>query len=118
MTEDAKINFVATAKRRARIFRIVGLSVLILGLAGAGLVYWLGTRAANMADDLSMTGFDRATTRQMGILYGQQGELADDWLNDLKQPRTQAILLASASALATFVCFKFARWSDRDAEAT
>lgn len=106
----------AKAKRCAKTFRLAGMIVLLFGFSGAGLVYWLGTRTVDISEDDSMTGFDRSTTRQMGILYGKQGEVLEDWLDDLKQPGTQAIIIGGATVLATFVCFKFARLSDRDAD--
>jgi len=97
-------------------FRITAIIVLALGIGGAGLVYWLGTRGDNLSDDPSMLGFDRAETQQMGVLYGKQGELIEDWTNDLKQPGTQAFIIVAIAALTALACFQFARLSDRDAE--
>lgn len=97
-------------------FRIIGLSLLVLGLSSAALVYWLGTRATDNSDDLSLTNFDHSTQRQMGILYGKQGELLEEWMNDLKQPGTQAILIVISSSVGAAICFKFARlWERADA---
>jgi hypothetical protein len=31
--------------------------VLLLGMAGAGVVYWVGTRSADLSDDASMLGY-------------------------------------------------------------
>jgi hypothetical protein len=107
---------VSSAKQRARKFRIIGVIVLALGVAGAGIVYWLGTRSPDLSDDLSMTGFNRAEERQMGMLYGKQGELIEDWSNDLKQPGTQAVIIAAASVIIASGCFYFARLSDQDDE--
>jgi hypothetical protein len=109
---------VSSAKRRARKLRIAGVIALALGIAGAGIVYWLGTRSPDPSDDLSMTGYDRAETRQMEILYGKQGELIEDWSNDLKQPGTQAIIIVVAAALVAGGCFYFARLLDYDNEAS
>ena len=86
--------------------------MLLLGLGGAGVVYW--TRPPDMSDDLSMVGYDRANTRQMEILYGKQGRLIEDWSNDLKQPGTQAIIIATVSIIIAAACFYFARLSDDD----
>lgn len=91
---------------------MVGVIVLVLGMAGAGVVYWMGTRSPDMSDDLSMVGYNRAETRQMGQLYGKSGLLIDEWFNDLEQPGTQAILIAGLSALVAAGCFYFARLSD------
>jgi hypothetical protein len=103
---------VSLSKQHARRLRIAGVIVLALGIVGAGMVYWLGTRAADLNDDPSMLGFDRAETRQMGILYGKQGELIEDWVNDLKQPGTQAIIIAAAAVIIALICFYFARLSE------
>jgi len=75
----------------------------------AGLVYWLGTRNGNLNDDLSMQGFNRAEQRQMGELYGKSGLLIDEWVDDLKQPGTQAIIIVVVAALVAGGCFYFAR---------
>ena len=96
---------------------MTGVIVLVAGIIGAGVVYWLGTRAADVSDDISMVGFDKAEQRQMGVLYGKQGELIEDWTNDLKQPGTQAFIIAAAAVLIASTCFYFARLSDLDEEA-
>ena len=101
-----------SGKRRAQRLRIIGSVILILGIASAGIVYWIGTRSADLSDDLSMIGYNKPEQRQMEILYGKQGELIEDWLNDLKQPDTQAIIITVISALAAGGCFYFARLLD------
>jgi hypothetical protein len=53
----------------------------------------------------------------MGTLYGKQGELIEDWSNDLKQPGTQAIIIAAISVIIASGCFYFARLSENDDEA-
>jgi hypothetical protein len=93
---------------------MAGIIVLVLGIAGAGVVYWLGTRAPDASDELSMLGYNRAQTRQMEQLYGKSGTVIQDWLDDLKQPGTQAILIAVVSALIAAGCFYFARLMDNN----
>lgn len=105
-----------TARRRARRLRLTGVTVLLAGIGGAGVVYWLGTRSANAVDDLSMVGYNKPEDRQMAMLYGKQGELIENWSNDLKQPDTQAFIIAAASILIASGCLYFARLSDRDDE--
>ena len=61
-----------------------------------------------------MVGYNRAESRQMGMLFGKMGLLIEDWTNDLKQPGTQATLIASASILISLGCFYFARLLEND----
>jgi hypothetical protein len=105
-----------SGKRRARRLRIIGCIILILGIASAGIVYCLGTRSADLSDDLSMVGYNKPEERQMEILYGKQGELIEDWSNDLKQPGTQAVIIIIISTLAAGGCFYFARLMDDDGQ--
>ena len=114
--KDKTVSPVSSARRRARRFRITGVVVSLLGISVAGLVYWLGTRSPDLADDLSMAGYHKPAERQMGILYGKQGELIEDLTNKLKQPGTQAILIVVTAALVAGCCFYFARLLDYDAE--
>jgi drug/metabolite transporter (DMT)-like permease len=104
------------ARRRVRRYQFAGLVILLLGFGGAGLVYWQGTRAADLADDPSMTGFFKAESRQMGMLYGQQGVLLEDLKHDLKEPGTQAVLIVAASVILAAGCFYFARLLEAEAE--
>ena len=115
---DKTPSLASPSARPARRLRIIGVSVLVLGLAAAGLVYWLGTRSPNLNDDLSMVGFNRAERRQMGQLYGKSGLLIEQWSDDLKQPGTQAILIVTASAVVAAGCFYFARLLEADDEST
>lgn len=99
-----------SARRPARL-RLASVIVLALGIAGAGVVYWLGTRSPGMSDDLSMVGYNKAQTRQMEQLYGKSGLLIDEWFDDLKQPGTQATLIVAVSVLIAGGCFYVARLS-------
>jgi hypothetical protein len=96
---------------------MAGVIALVLGISGAGVVYWLGTRETDVTGDLSMVGYNKSEERQMGILYGKQGELIESWSNDLKQPGTQAGIITAATILSAAGCFYFARLSDLDEEA-
>ena len=106
---------VPSSKRRAR-FRIIGTVVLLLGIAGAGVVYWLGTRAPDYSDDLSMVGYNRAESRQMARLYGESGLMIEDLFNSLKRPGIQATIIATVTTLLAFGCFYLARFPENDDE--
>jgi hypothetical protein len=92
-----------------RRYRRIGIIVLLVGIVMAGVVYWRGTREVNLADDPAMTGFNRGEARQMAILYGTQGELIEELTTWLKQPGTQAVLIAIAAAIVAAGSFYFAR---------
>lgn len=102
-----------SARRSARL-RLTGVIVLLAGILGAGMVYWQGTRAPDVSDDLSMVGFNRAQRRQMGQLYGKMGTLIEDWSEDLKRPGTQATLILGFSVFIAGGCFYFARLLSSD----
>jgi hypothetical protein len=97
--------------RHQKRLKAIGIIVLLLGIGSAGFVYWLGTRTPDLSDDLSMVGFNRAESRQMGMLFGKMGLLIEDWTNDLKQPGTQATLIVVTSILISLGCFYAARQS-------
>jgi flagellar basal body-associated protein FliL len=105
----------SSSKRSARL-RLIGVIVLLLGIGGAGAVYWLGTRSPDVMDDLSMVGYNRARTRQMGMLYGKMGPVIEEWFDDLKQPGTQAEIIVVVSIFAAAGCFYFARLMGHDDE--
>ena len=101
------------SKRR---LRTIGVIVLLLGIGSACIVYWMGTRSVDLADDPSMTGFYKADSRQMGMLYGQMGLMIQDLLEDLKRPGTQAAIIGVVAALVASGCFYFGRHPDSDDE--
>jgi hypothetical protein len=116
MIEDVPAPSAAVARRRARRLKLAGIMVLVLGIVGAGLIYWLGKRTQDLSDDPSMLGYDRAADRQTEMLYGRQGLLIDDLTDRLKQPGTQALILLVTSGIISAVCFRFARVLARDLE--
>lgn len=90
--------------------------IFLLGCSGAGWVYWLGARSAALRDDPAMLGFNRAKRWQMGVMFGGMGNLFDDLSEDLKQPRTQAILIVVVSFIIAAGCFLLARLLAADKE--
>jgi hypothetical protein len=92
--------------------RAIGILVLVVGMAGAGLFYWVEARSAARTMDDLMPGYSQARSRQIGIMMGDLGVTLMEWLDALKDPRTQAIIIAAASALAALACFRVARLLD------
>ena len=105
----------SSSRHRARL-RMIGIIVLVLGFGSAGLVYWLGTRSPDVSEDLSMVGYNKAQTRQMGMLYGKMGPVIEEWFDDLKQPGTQAEIIVAISIFIAAGCFYFARLLGHDDE--
>jgi flagellar basal body-associated protein FliL len=116
MTANDKTSGPHSSSKRAALLRMIGIIVLVLGLGGAGLVYWLGTRSPDVMDDLSMVGYNKAQTRQMGMLYGKMGPVIEEWFDDLKQPGTQAEIIVVVSTLVAAGCFYFAQLLGHDNE--
>ena len=116
MTPIDKTSGPHSSSRRSAQLRMIGIVVLVLGLGSAGVVYWLGTRSPDVMDDISMLGYNKAQTRQMGMLHGKMGPVIEEWFDDLKQPGTQAEIIVVVSILAGAGCFYFARLLDHDDE--
>jgi hypothetical protein len=104
---------VASARRKARRLRITAAIVLLSGIFGADLVYWLGTRSVDSPNPLPLAGEDKAETRRAEMLMGQQTVLMDEWGRDLKRPGTQAGIVFVTAALAAAGCLYFARLHDQ-----
>jgi uncharacterized membrane protein len=116
MTDNPTTDLAATSRRWARRLRIAAVVVLVLGIVGGSLVYWLGTRADDLSQDPSMIGYDRGENQQVDVIIGKPGELFVGWMNDLKQPGTQAVIIIAVAVLTALICFKCARLHDRDAD--
>ena len=107
----------ARPPRRTARLRLIGVVVLALGVAGAGMVYWRGTRLQELNDNPYLVGFNRPERRQMEILYGKMGTLIEDLSDDLKRPGTQAAIILGFSGVAALWCFYLGRPPDHDDEA-
>ena len=105
---DEVIESNSCGRRRARRLRIVAAVVLLLGIFGADGVYWLGMRSAQTYDDPTLMVNEKAQARKEEILYGKQSVLIDRWMEELKQPGTQAMIIVAATALVAGGCFYFA----------
>ncbi|HEX9048677.1 MAG TPA: hypothetical protein VF988_16745 [Verrucomicrobiae bacterium] len=116
MSGDEKRLNTAKACRRARQYQFVGALVLLLGIAGAGTVYWLGERQLD-ANDPALQGFSRPEQRQMDLLYGKQGRFFEDLTQAARHPRNQAIFIVAVAGAVATGCFGFARILKQEAHA-
>ena len=89
--------------------RTVGVFILLLGLGAAVLVYWTGVPPEDLSENPATAGMSKKEARDIEINLGKAGLLMNDFMADLEQPGTQAILIAIASILAASGCFYFAR---------
>lgn len=92
----------------------VGYVVLLIGIAGAGLIYWEHVEHPAASIDELLPDSSRQNRRQMGILYGTVGAITVDLEEALRRPGTQMALVLAASAAIAGVCFLVARPSDED----
>jgi hypothetical protein len=99
--------------RPARRLRIAGAVVLAAGLAGAPLFYWAETRSRAQTIDELLPGYSQARARQTGILMGSFVATLLGFADALKDPETQAIIIAVVSAIVALVCFRVAKLMDR-----
>jgi hypothetical protein len=102
--------------RRLRRLRALGVLILLLGLGGAGVVYWTGTPPEDLSADPATARSYKTASRDIEINFGRMGLLMNDWENDLKYPGTQAVIIVAASMLAASGCFFFAYLLDSDGE--
>jgi len=99
--------------RQARRLRIAAAVVLLLGIFGAELVYWLRTRSVASPDPLPVAGEDKGATRQAEMMMGQQAVFMDEWGRGLQRPGTQAVMILVTASLVAGGCFYFARLLDQ-----
>src|SRR5277367_3742711 len=95
---------ISSGKLRARRLRIIAAIVLVLGIFAADGVYWWGTRSPQTSDDPALLGNEKAQARKEEILYGNQSVLIDRWIEDLKQPGTQAVIIVLTAVLVAGGC--------------
>jgi hypothetical protein len=103
------IPFDPNASLRPARLRMIGLFVLVFGMAGACLFYWIETRSATPTVAELIPGSAEAQARQIGILMGPFGLMLSGWVNVLERPGTEAIIIAAVSALVALGYFRAAR---------
>jgi hypothetical protein len=97
----------------SRRLRAIAVLVFAFGVGGACLFYWLQTRNAGPSMDDLMPGYTRKRERQMGIMMGSLGMTMMEWMDALKEPRTQAIIIAAVSVLVALALLRVASLMDR-----
>jgi hypothetical protein len=111
---DKKSSHQSSSRPWSRWLRVVGVSVLLLGVASEGVVCWLDMRSTDLMDAPEMMGYDRAERRQMGLLFGRQGAMIENLMDALKKPGTQATMIIVVTVLVAGGCFYLAGLHDHD----
>lgn len=93
----------AGARRRA-----AGILILLLGLGGAGLVYWTGAPPADLSDDVATPRTSKRAARAIEVNFGKAGLIMSDLMEDWQDPAIKAATIAATSILAASGCFYFA----------
>ncbi len=105
----------SSGKRLGRL-RMIGVLVLLLGLGGAGVVYWTGSPPEDLSADPATARAYKTEARDIEINFGKMGLILNEWMADLQRPGTQAAIIAVGSILVASGCFWFARWLERGGE--
>jgi hypothetical protein len=96
--------------------RFIGSGVLVLGLTAAYVFYRARSQSlAPTMDDL-LPGYSERRARQTGILMGGFVVSLLQGAEQLKDPATQAWIIAGASVLVALCCFRIAWLMDRPAD--
>jgi hypothetical protein len=93
--------------------RVIGTIVLLLGMAGAG-VFWINAHPAGPPIDDLLPGYARAQSRGVGAMMGHFGLMMTEWQDTLALPGTQALIIATVSALFAAYFFRAAWVLDDD----
>jgi hypothetical protein len=102
--------------------RFIGAGVLVLGLTGAYLFYRVRVQSSSPTLDELLPGYSERRARQTGILMGSFVVWLLQEADTLKDPATQAMLIAGVAVLVALCCFRVAWLMDapvddaRDAE--
>jgi hypothetical protein len=107
------VSRVSSAKPSDR-FRLTGALVLLVGLLGAGIYYWVEARPTGPSMEDLMPGYTRARERQMGIMMGQAGVLMAEWQDALELPGTQALIGVGVAGLFSLYFFRAAWVMDEE----
>ena len=99
--------------RLANRLRFIASGVLVLGVTGAYLFYRVRSQSAAPTLDDLLPGYSERRARQTGILMGSFVVSLLEGADKLKEPATQAVIIAAVSVLAALCCFRVARLLER-----
>jgi hypothetical protein len=86
--------------------------VLVIGLAAAAAWYFVYARSAAPSMDELMPGYSERRARTNSIIMGNMVVTMLAGVEALKDPATQAVIIAGASVVIALVCFRIARLTE------
>jgi multisubunit Na+/H+ antiporter MnhC subunit len=96
--------------------RFIASGVLVLGLASAYAFYRVRSQSvAPTLDDL-LPGYSERRARQTGILMGGFVASMLEGADKLKEPATQALIIAAVAVVVALCCFRVASLMERPAD--
>jgi hypothetical protein len=96
--------------------RFVGSGVLVLGLTAAYVFYRVRSQSLGPTLDDLLPGYSERRARQTGVLMGGFVVSLLQGAESLKEPITQAWIIAGVSVLVALCCFRVAWLMDRPAD--
>lgn len=106
-----------SALKRSDRLRAIGWVILVSGLFGAAIFYWVRSRSADVElDDLTALGYTKSMQHGMGVMMGPLGGILTDWQHDLTSPLGLALMIAAGTALVAGYFFRVAWVIDADEE--
>jgi hypothetical protein len=92
----------------ANLLRFIGSGVLVLGLTAAAIRYFAYGRSTAPTIDELMPGYSERRARTNAIIMGNMVVALLGGLEALKDPTTQAVIIAVVSILTALVCYRIA----------
>jgi hypothetical protein len=96
--------------------RFIGSGVLVLGLTAAYVFYRVRSQSIAPSMDDLLPGYSERSARQTGIIMGGFVVSLLQLADKLKEPDTQALIIAGATVLVALCCFRIAWLMDRPAD--
>ena len=110
------MNQPSTRSTPANRLRFIGSGVLVLGLTAAYVFYRVRSQSLGPTLDDLLPGYSARRARQTGIIMGGFVVSLLEGFDKLKEPDTQALIIAGVSVVVALCCFRVAWLMDRPAD--
>jgi flagellar basal body-associated protein FliL len=105
---------VSSGKKRARQLRAIAFVILLLGVVGGGVTYWMAPSPVDLSDDVATANTSKKVQRDIELQVGKMGLFTSDLIDDLQDPATRAEIIIGMAILVAAGCFYFARLLEYD----